>query len=254
MKNQINTFKEIFKEWKIIRAIKKGELNFAIQFIRDVQNWREGEKDTKCEVLARLNLDGEKINPEELIRILKKKNKYHYLTRTIIQKSFKYMDQHKEIKEFSINLNMSDIHNQQTIYYLTQQIENYNLGQRLVIELTEDEELTKEIELTKSVLKSLRSFGCKIALDDFGKGYATFDPLVNLKFDYIKLDKVLTENFLSNQHKFYIINLLSEYAKRLNMQIVAEFIEDDEEYKSIKYIDIDYAQGWGIHKETLIVN
>jgi len=246
--------KKIIQNWHIVRAIKQNKLNFAIQYIRDVENWVDGMEDKKCEVLARLNIRNKNITPDIFIPIAKEKNCYHIITKTIIKKSFKYMNEHPEIEEFSINLNMFDIRTSETIDFLIMNIENYNIGDRLVIELTEDEELTNELKKTKAVIKRLKDLNCKIALDDFGKGYATFDPLINLDLDYIKLDKVLTGNFLANEHKFYIISLLSEYSKRLEISLVVEWIEKQEEYEAIKYMDIEYAQGYHLHEPYLIVS
>lgn len=244
---------------KIIEAIQNNEIGCAIQKILNVES---GKKD-KCEILARLKVDGQAITPDIFIPLAKKANVYKYITRSVIEKSFAYMAKEEEIKEFSINLNMLDINNDDTIKYLIDKICYFNLQEKIVIELTEDEELTKKlkpeadgkkrgIDKVHEVMDKLHKMGCKFALDDFGKGYATFDPLINLKFDYIKLDAVLTKEFLNDGRKFYMINLLSEYSKRLGLFIVAEYIENEDEYKAMDYMKVDYLQGYHIDKPKLI--
>jgi len=246
---------------KIIKAIKNGEINFAIQRIRNVKTG----KNDKCEVLARLKVDGEEIYPDYFIPLAKNKGVYKYITKTIIDKSFVCMSEVNVIKEFSINLNMLDIESSETMQYLTDKIFEYDIAEKLVIELTEDEELTKKIrpqengekrgiDKVKEVMTKLQLMGCKFALDDFGKGYATFDPLMNLNFDYIKLDSVLTKEFLNDGRKFYMINLLSEYSRRLNISIVAEYVENKDEYRAMEYMQVDYIQGYYIHEPWLIHN
>jgi len=149
---------------------------------------------------------------------------------------------------------MDDIKNDATVKFLFEKVDEYNIGNRLVIELTEDEELThpENIRKVKCFMKRLSlKRGCKFALDDFGKGYATFDPLVHLKFDYIKLDRVLTKDFLEDERKFYLINQLSEYAKRVKMKIIAEYIEKEEEKIAMEYMKVDYLQGYYLHKPEI---
>jgi len=235
---------------KIIEAININKIEVAIQKIHSLKT----KDEKKCEFLARLNIDGQYISPEIFIPIAKKFNIYENITKTMIEKSFNFMSNCQTFDEFSININMLDINNKEIIQFLANSINKYNIGTKLILELTEDEELTKNISHTKSIMQQLRKLGCKFALDDFGKGYATFDPLLNFDFEYIKLDAVLCKNFLNDERKFYIINLLSEYSKRLTMLIIAEHVENKEEYEALKYMDIDYIQGYYIDKPTLINN
>ena len=235
----------------IVKAIEDNQLFFALQRILNLKN----ENEKKYEVLARLRLKGGLVNPEKLVEILKEYGKYDLLTTKLIDGVFPYIYKNQDIDEFSINFNILDIENPNTINVLKKKIKKYDLRGKVVIELTEDENLTKNLERTIATLNDLKeNYECKIALDDFGKGYATFDPLMNLPFDYIKLDAVLTKDFLQDQKKFYIINLLSEYAKRMNLSIVAEYIEKKEELQAIEHMNIEYGQGYFIDKPILIEN
>jgi len=235
-------------EEQILKSINNDDIDIAMQLLHNVKT----KENVKCEILARMNLDGCHISPEKFIPLAKEHNIYHKITRSVVSKSFKYMDCHREIEEFSININMLDLSNEETIAFLLKKIDEYNIASRLVFELTEDEALTKDIKFTQNIMQKFIDLGCKFALDDFGKGYATFDPLLNFNFNYIKLDAVLCKNFLEDERKFYLINLLSEYAERIEILIIAEHIETVGEYKALKYMDIDYIQGYYIDKPTLI--
>ena len=110
------------------------------------------------------------------------------------------------------------------------------------IEITESIFLEKKDE-TIAFLDELKTIGVKIVLDDFGTGYSSLSYLTFLPVDKIKLDKSLNDKFLILENIGVMDSLIS-LAHSLNLQVVAEGIEEVEQYKRLKVGKCDYIQGY----------
>lgn len=225
----------------IVAAIQNNQITIAKQGIK-----QRGRKEIKkYEVLARLKIGDKKISPEDFILYARENGVYDCITRRVVELSFKHFDvMGDDIEKFSINLSFDDISSVKTQQFLRDELKKYNLHSKIIFELTEDAELTKS-GATKSFMDEFKGLGCEFALDDFGKGYATFDPLLNLDFDYIKLDKLIIANFLSTPKLYYTIDMLSQFSKRLKYKTVAEFVQKDM-IPALEAMEIDYLQGFGV--------
>jgi len=171
----------------------------------------------------------------------------------------------KDIKKHNINVSFNitieDIKNpllKNEFIHSTNEITNDNkkLGNFLTFEFVEEMELTKEPDIVSTFMKDIKqkSPNTKFALDDFGKGYATFDPLLSFEFDIIKLDGIITKNFLNKPKNYYLLNLLVDMSKRINIDIVSEYIDNDEEFAALAFIECKYAQGFFFAKPSPLNN
>lgn len=92
-------------------------------------------------------------------------------TKIVIQKSFAFFA--NKNAEFSINLALSDILDQSRVDFLLEKMYQYNVSDRLTIEVTEGEGIENHPEVLSFL--SFKSQGVKIAIDDFGTGYSNFE-------------------------------------------------------------------------------
>jgi EAL domain-containing protein (putative c-di-GMP-specific phosphodiesterase class I) len=94
----------------------------------------------------------------------------------------------------------------------------------------------------------VRSFGIKIALDDFGSGYANFSHILNLPVDYIKIDASLISDIDRNQNSRIMVETIVDLAKKLHVETIAEFVSSEEILEVVTELGVDYAQGYFIGK------
>jgi len=145
--------------------------------------------------------------------------------------------------EFSVNITIEDILNNNIKEYIIMMLEKYNIGSRVVFEIVESE----SIENFKEVLyfiKNIKSYGCKIAIDDFGTGYSNFEYLVKLEADYIKIDGSLIKEIDTNITSQIVVKNIVNFAKDLKMKTIAEFVENEFIFKKVKELGVDYSQGY----------
>jgi diguanylate cyclase (GGDEF)-like protein/PAS domain S-box-containing protein len=199
----------------------------------------------KYECLVRLLDEDEFISPDLFLDISKKTKHYEKITRTMVQKSFEKF-KNKSI-EFSINLTIEDILNNETKSYILHMLEKYKIGSFVVFEVVESESIQNFSEVLE-FLTTLKSYGCKIAIDDFGTGYSNFEHLLKLKPDYLKIDGSMIKNIDKDIDTKMMVLTIAEFAKRMGIQTIAEFVENDAILKIVKELGIDYSQGYHFSK------
>lgn len=231
---------------KIKKAIENDE--GVIVFFQPIYNNRSS-KIEKYECLVRLKYKSELISPDRFIPIAKDIKKYKKLTKIIIEKSFEYF---KNLDvEFSINLSAEDISSKEIRKYIYKSIEEYEVGNKLVIELVESEALENYDEFFKFI-KDVKSLGCKIAIDDFGSGYSNYQYIINLNeyIDYLKIDGTLIKDIHTNRKTQLLVGTLKFLCDNLGIKTIAEYIENKGIFDYVKSMGIHYSQGYYIGKPS----
>jgi len=114
---------------------------------------------------------------------------------------------------------------------------------RIVLEITEHSPVSSYSDL-RLALEPLRKKGVRLAIDDAGAGYSSFQHILELEADIIKLDISLTQNIHSEPRKYLLAKALCAFAKSIKCTIIAEGIETDEELNSLRGLGIDLIQGY----------
>ncbi|WP_419767714.1 EAL domain-containing protein [Arcobacter sp.] len=198
----------------------------------------------KYEALARI-IDTEEnkvLTPFFFLEQIKASKNYSKFTKTIIEKSLKCTSILQ--KEISINLSFEDISNPEIILFLEEKLQKYN--SIVTIELLESEGL-KDIEKTINFCNLMKSYGAKIAIDDFGAGYSNFEYFFTLPIDKIKIDGSLIKKV--NEYKGYVlVESIVDFCKKLDIKVVAEFVEDEKTFETLKSLGVDWFQGYYFSK------
>lgn len=117
----------------------------------------------------------------------------------------------------------------------------------LCLEITETVAL-KDTGNTTKFIERARRFGARIAIDDFGAGFAGFTYLRDVPSDSLKLDGSLVKSIAASGKTRAIIASCAGLASSLGMTSVGEFAEDLPIIKALAESGVNYAQGYGIAK------
>ena len=235
--------KNIFWTLKIKKALESNDIIPYYQAIYNLQT----NKIEKYEALMRLNDSGKIVSPFFFLDIAKKSGQYLQLTKRMIDSSFEYFKD-KDF-EFSINFTFQDIANEEISNYVIEKIKELNIGNRVVFEIVESEEID-DFNLINGFFCTIRELGCKIAIDDFGSGYSNFEYLIKLDADYIKIDGSLIKDVLVSKGNENIITMIINFAKDQGFKTIAEFVSSKEILEKVKYLGVDYVQGYYIHEPS----
>ncbi|WP_295002760.1 EAL domain-containing protein [Sulfurimonas sp.] len=201
------------------------------------------QKAVKYESLVRLiKDDGEVLSPYFFLDVAKRGKYYSQITDIVLINSFnalKYTD-----TDISINLSAIDIEKESTrvtIFNLLSQ--NSEKSHRVVFELLEDESV-KNMQTMKEFIRDVKKFGVKIAIDDFGTGYSNFERLLDYQPDILKIDGSLVKNIVTDPYSLNVLETIITFAKKEKLQVIAEFVENEEIFNIINALGIDFSQGY----------
>lgn len=232
--------KNILWTSKVKKALENDRIVPYYQAIYNVKT----NKIEKYEALVRLiDDDGIAVSPYYFLDIAKKSKQYLKLTKVVVKKSFDYFKD-KDF-EFSINITIEDIKNENISSYILDMLKEYNIASKVVFEIVESEGID-DFTQVNNFIDDVRKLGCKIAIDDFGSGYSNFEYLIKLNADYIKIDGSLIKDILINKSSQEIVVTIIDFAKRQGFKTIAEFVSDEEIFKKVKDLGIDYVQGYYI--------
>ncbi len=200
------------------------------------------KKIVKYESLVRLiDTDNNTISPYHFLEIAKEGKYYHTITSIVLRNSFRALF-NSDI-EISINLSALDMEDQRTRDEFFLLLEKYKTeAYRITVEVIEDEKIKNERN-TQKFLQEIRTYGVKIALDDFGTGESNFSRIQAYQPDYIKIDGSLIRNIEHDKFTQDLVETIVYFAKKRNIQTIAEFVENEEIYLILKELGVDYSQG-----------
>lgn len=144
----------------------------------------------------------------------------------------------------AINLSGRNFGHSDILHHLQAALDEFGADpQALIFEVTETAAV-ENFGRARSFIDSLRSLGCRFALDDFGVGYSSFHYLRNLPVDMIKIDGSFVRNLHLNQFDRIIIKAISDVADGLAILTIAEFVENEEIRNLLLDLGIEYGQGY----------
>ncbi len=117
--------------------------------------------------------------------------------------------------------------------------------ERIVFEITE-RETVKNTALLDKFVKELKFEGFKFAIDDFGAGFSTFHYIKMFPVDYIKIEGEFIRNAPKNATDRAFVKCIISLAKDLEIETIAEMIEDQDILTTVKELGATYGQGYHI--------
>lgn len=115
--------------------------------------------------------------------------------------------------------------------------------QQLKIELTETL-LMKDAEATARHLQAFCDAGATVAIDDFGTGYSSLAYLHRFPLQTLKVDRSFVDGCEKNEQMLQIVRSIVSLAKTLNLNTVAEGVENEAQAAVLSDLGCDYGQGW----------
>lgn len=122
--------------------------------------------------------------------------------------------------------------------------------EKVVFEITE-RDTVKNMTMLSRFLQELKREGFKFAIDDFGSGFSSFQYIKRLPIDFVKIEGDFIRNLTANggMDRAIVLSIVT-LARELGITTVAEFVEDDQVYRLVEELGIDYAQGYYIGRPS----
>jgi c-di-GMP-specific phosphodiesterase len=114
----------------------------------------------------------------------------------------------------------------------------------LKLELTESD-IMRDPDRAAAVMHALRDAGAGLALDDFGTGFSSLSYLTRLPFDVLKIDRYFVKTMATNEGSAKIVRSVVNLGRDLELEVVAEGVENAGMARHLLSIGCDYGQGFG---------
>ena len=187
------------------------------------------------------------VPPDEFIELAEVSGLVKDLTRQVLQRGVDQLrawDDEGIHLTLAVNLSVRNFTDADLPIFVEQCLEAAEIDpSRLMLEITESE-VMDDIVLALGVLERLSSLGVRSSVDDFGTGYSSLSYLRQLPIDEIKIDRSFVGTMAVNQSDFVIVRSIIELGHNLDLDVVAEGVEDEWTLDSLRALGCDQAQGY----------
>ena len=236
-------------EDELRKAIEKDELFVLYQPQLDIRQ----QKLVSVEALARWSNERlGNVSPVKFIAIAEDTGLIHdiglFVFRTACEDMMRYSANGENAIKVSINISPRQLLEDSFSEDLLKIISDVGIDiKRVNLEITENV-LINDIEKVTPTLQMLRNLGFGISLDDFGTGYSSLSYLNNLPITEIKIDRCFVDKLLLSEQSNTLIRAIIAIGASNGMQVVAEGVETEDQYKELIAYGCSLVQGYYIDR------
>jgi len=167
----------------------------------------------------------------------------HYLFDIALKQKVQWRD-HGINFHLAFNLSPLSLADDNLASNISSQVERHKIEPKeIVLEVTENA-ICGEISTAIETLAKLRLKGFKLAIDDYGTGFANAQQLSRVPATELKLDRILVDNVATRPQQLAILRSTVNLAKDLGLTTVAEGVENFDDFKLLLKLNVDLVQGY----------
>lgn len=225
-------------------ALKNGEFLVYLQPKIGLSN----NELVGAEALVRWKKDGLMVPPNDFIPIFEKNgfivNLDFYIYEEVCKILRTWLNENRKIVPISMNVSRIHLNDEDFVTNLKKLVDSYNIPYNFIeLELTESI-FVNHTEVALETMKTLRTMGFGVSIDDFGAGYSSLNLLKDMTTDVIKLDKEFFGKGDMQKEEQIILASIISMAKQLNMKVLSEGVETQSQSDFLKSVKCDMAQGY----------
>jgi diguanylate cyclase (GGDEF)-like protein len=241
---------------QIQQALDGDEFELLAQPITSL---KKGPARPRFEILLRMrDNDGDNISTNAFFSAAERYQLMPQIDRWVTSTTIAELTANSDLVEaqkaiFSINLSGQSLSDDDILEFIEEEINESGLSaEALCFEVTESSAVSN-LKKAQAFIDALRERGCMISLDDFGAGLSSFAYLKNFNVDTLKIDGSFIRDITDNRISESMVAAITQVAKVMELETVAEYVESDKTRKLIAKLGVDYAQGHAVGKPIPLV-
>jgi len=240
---------------QVDEALERGQLHLRCQPIVPVRP--EIGQAPHYEVLLGVSSGSSELLPvAEFIAAAERYNRMRAVDRWVVRAVMQWIAAHRqhmpELHGFAINLSGQTASDPGFVGFVREQFRQTDIDPSWVsFEVTETAAVA-DLTSSAGIIRELKAMGCKVALDDFGSGLASYSYLKELPVDWLKIDGVFVRKIAAAREDYAVVKSINEIGHFLGKKTIAEYVADAEILRLVREIGVDFAQGYGISPPMLM--
>jgi diguanylate cyclase (GGDEF)-like protein len=255
-RGNIKVYDQVLRVQEQQRSDMKGNLKVALDN-SDLMLYYQPQVDLQqgvisgCEALVRWNHAAQGwISPELFIPVAEGSELIDTLTywsvNVALREWFKFCGDSSPSASISVNLSAKLLHSPEVVDLIERAMNIWGAPPgALVLEVTESA-MMADPKAALYTLQALANLGVKLSIDDFGTGYSSLAYLKNLPVAELKIDKSFVLQMAEDPQDRKIVQSVIDLAHNLDLQVVAEGIENQQSLDMLIGMGCDYGQGYFI--------
>jgi len=195
--------------------------------------------------------DGSMIWPDAFIPAAEEHGLIDAVTRTVFRSAVEqggvWRAAGKELK-IAVNISMDNLKDVDFPEFIVEHAEATGIGTKNVtLEVTESQ-LMQDILTPLEILTRRRLKGIALSIDDFGTGFSSMEQLKRIPFTEMKIDRAFVNGAVNDPAALAILESSVDLAKKLDMSVVAEGVENQDDWDLVARLGVDLVQGYFVAK------
>jgi len=230
--------------------LEKGE-GFYLFYQSIIPQGDQTDVNDCYEILLRMNDQQEHlVPPGAFLSAAMRYNLMPSLDRWVIAKILKWLSTHPQhldnLTLITINISGYSLNDSHFLETIINYLEESKIStHKFCFEIAETTVLNNLTGVLDFVI-ALKKLGCRFALDNFGTGIASFAYLKYLPVDFLKIDGSLIKNIDNDPVDYAMVKSINDIAHLMQIQTIAESVENQATLDKLKEIQVDYVQGYWI--------
>lgn len=237
------------RENRIIQILEESmdQNNFEVVY-QPIYNIARGGY-TSAEALIRLKTEEfGYIEPQEFIPLAEKNGLALLIGNFVLNEVCRFYSENrlweKGVEKIHVNLSVIQCMQEKMYEHIFEVLDYYNLDYEYInLDVTETTTIAANEILLRN-MNIMKDHNMMFSLDNYGTGLSNTNTLVKYPFKYVKLDRALIQSAVNDEKARVILHKTVSMIKDLNMETVAEGVEDLGQYDMVIYLNCDYIQGY----------
>ncbi len=248
-RGEIHGLQRLQRLQRLQQALKENQFELFVQPIISVAGRvKEGPA---LEVLLRLRDEsGELILPGQFLASATRYQLMSHIDRWVVQATLTAMASGalrlSDERSCAINLLGQTLGDEDFLEFVVEAL--YHIGvspSQLCFEVAESAIVTS-LDYAHRFVNVLHGIGCRFALDNFGSGIGSFSNLRHLSIDYLKIDGAFIRDLETDTVNRAMVTAMIKLARTLDFQIIAEQVENQASFDTVRRMGVDFVQGYVI--------
>jgi diguanylate cyclase (GGDEF)-like protein len=249
---QSNEFRDYERELRLVKHLGVGVAPDGLFLVmQPIMSLSAPYESHDFEVLVRMReADNSVTGAGTIIAAAENNGRAAVIDRWVLSHTLEWLDRHhdalRRTRFVCINLSGASLNDKKFIQDAYSMLAQHpRAAERLCLEITESVAL-HDLDNTRRIIDTVRGFGAKVALDDFGAGYTSFSYLMELPVDAVKIDGSFITGVATHPANLAVVEAIVQLARNLGMKSIAEWTEDCATIEALAEVGIDYVQGYAV--------